>query len=102
MPSHKTLTSGSNRKSGQSPDPASCHGVLLGWLRKLRSKSLKVLCNGIIAEVIFVLDFTWQPDIPGMWTSLVICSQARYSNRPPHGSHGGPVRTPRGVFVMDR
>jgi len=32
---------------------------------------------------------------------LRICSQAGYSNRPPHSSHGGPVRTPHGVFVRD-
>jgi len=56
MPSHKTLTSGSNRKSGQSPDPAPCHGVLLGWLRKLRSKSLKVLCNDVTALLILARD----------------------------------------------
>src|SRR5215469_7783635 len=49
---HKNLSSLSNRKCGQSPDPASCHGVLLGWLRKLRSKSPKVLGNEVVAELI--------------------------------------------------
>lgn len=43
-------------KVWQSPDPASCHGVLLGWLRKLRSKSLKVLCNDVTALLILARD----------------------------------------------
>jgi len=33
------------------------------------------------------------PDILG------IRSQGDYSNRPPHGSQGAPIRTPHGVFV---
>ena len=56
-----------------------------------------------------------QPEITGAYSRFLvdrsvcicphvlrICSQAVYANRPPHGSHGGPVRTPHGVFVRDR